>query len=219
MEIEGIDDWKLPRRKLPGIIHDKLVSQRLTRVKCDLNLVCAFIALGSLKLPSVTNRSHKQYNFVQSRLKSEPIFAICQVFPQDGKSIWFSFRVSTKSTMSMLQPQMKAPEFKGTAVVNGEFKEVKTNSLSLALLWVFILPCISKPWNIHLECRSALSVHAAIFLSLKVKSALLFVLINSDLDQPLRLCWEVCGSLLLPPGLHLCLSNRDYCFQWQVRNI
>ena len=30
--------------------------------------------------------------------------------------------------MAMLQPQMKAPEFKGTAVVNGEFKEVTIKS-------------------------------------------------------------------------------------------
>ena len=38
----------------------------------------------------------------------------------------FGFRVSfpKKSIMASLQPQMKAPEFKGTAVVNGEFKEV-----------------------------------------------------------------------------------------------
>ena len=45
------------------------------------------------------------------------------------KSHCVSFRVSSnQTTMAMLQPQMKAPEFKGTAVVNGEFKEVTIKS-------------------------------------------------------------------------------------------
>ena len=29
------------------------------------------------------------------------------------------------------------------------------------------------------------------------------------------LCWKICGSLLLPPWLHLRLSHRDHCLFWQ----
>ena len=31
----------------------------------------------------------------------------------------------------------------------------------------------------------------------------------------LWLCWKVCGGLLLPPGLHFCLPDWDYCILWQ----
>ena len=86
----------------------------------------------------MTHRSHKQYNFVQRRPKSKPK---CHQFSRylessHEKEKYFietenvSFRVSIQPpTMAMLQPQMKAPEFKGTAVVNGEFKEVKIDFL------------------------------------------------------------------------------------------
>ena len=38
--------------------------------------------------------------------------------------------------MAALQPQMKAPQFKGTAVVGGQFKEVTASPLLLSLFFI-----------------------------------------------------------------------------------
>jgi len=45
-----------------------------------------------------------------------------------------------KSIMASLQPQMKAPEFKGTAVVNGEFKEIKLSDYAGKYVVLFFYP-------------------------------------------------------------------------------
>ncbi len=101
-----------------------------------------------------------------------------------------------------------APDFASTAVVDGQFKDVKlsdyrgnavfllllSNILNLTLVFpVYVDP--TPPWV----------------------TAFLAYLIWAD--ACLIFFREVCGLLLLPPGLHVCVSHWDRGFQRQGRGV
>ena len=107
---------------LPWAQYDLSVAQSITQA------VWLFVPTAQF--------SFGQEQYICSELSNlrfllRPVFLRGRRASQMRRSIFninqnFGFRVSfpKKSIMASLQPQMKAPEFKGTAVVNGEFKEV-----------------------------------------------------------------------------------------------
>ena len=84
MEVEGIDDWKIPRNKIA-----QMTSLVLRDWKSNVSPVLSVHLLpwgGGEKLPSVTHRLHKQcYNFVQWSWRPKSIWQyrdnMSSVFP------------------------------------------------------------------------------------------------------------------------------------------
>ena len=91
MEVEGIDDWKISRRKIAWKYPWQAWSSEVDSQMWTQSCLCIYCLAWGQKLPSVTHRSHKQYNFVQWRPKSKTNaanFHDILSLPMGRKSIW-----------------------------------------------------------------------------------------------------------------------------------
>ena len=107
MEVEGIDDWKISRRKIARKYPWQAGSSEVDSQMWTQSCLCIYcLAWGQKLLPSVTHRPHKQYNFVQWRPKSK---TKCRQFSRylessHGKEKYLKPRVSVSESQSNYPP-------------------------------------------------------------------------------------------------------------------